>query len=185
MRLVHRHFDCDSDAWIELDRLSQAGFPTALPVDAVPMAVLNDLFLRVLGDRFEVWDVWRDLATLTNAPDTGESETERPGIYFLASLVPVLQPQEANILKRYERANQALSRGLRRLDKSGRLDAGLRGILPFVAMFHLNLHGYGKDRQASLAQAMSSAWNPRHGLHGAAAREPQGKLPDTTPSHGD
>jgi thiopeptide-type bacteriocin biosynthesis protein len=171
MRLVHRHFDCDSSAWVELDRLSQAGCRTALSIDTMPMGVLNDLFLRVLGDRFEVWDVWRNLAMLTNAPDTGESETGQPGIYVLASLLPALRPQEATILKRYERANQALSRGLRRLDQTGRLDAGLRGILPFVAMFHLHRHGYGRDRQAALAQAMSNAWNPRHGFHGAAARK--------------
>jgi thiopeptide-type bacteriocin biosynthesis protein len=169
MRLVHRHFDCDSDAWIELDRLSQAGARTALPTDAVPMAVLNDLFLRVLGDRFEVWDVWRNLARLTNAPDAGEGESVQPGIFILDSLLPAVRPQEAAILKRYERANQALSRGLRRLDQTGRLDAGLREILPFVAMFHLHRHGYGNERQAALAQAMSIAWNPRYGLRGAAA----------------
>jgi thiopeptide-type bacteriocin biosynthesis protein len=171
MRLVHRHFDCDSNAWIQLDCLSQAGCRTALPIDAVPMAVLNDLFLRVLSDRFEVWDVWRNLATLTHAPAV-ESETGQPRILVLASLLPVLRPQEADVLKRYERANEAMSRGLRRLDECGRLDVGLRGILPFVAMFHLHRHGYDKDRQAALAQAMSIAWNPRHGLYGAAAREP-------------
>jgi thiopeptide-type bacteriocin biosynthesis protein len=176
MRLIHRHFDCDSGAWIALDRLSQAGSRTALPADGVPTAVLNDLFLRMLGDRFEVWDVWRNLTILTNGADRETSESRSAGIPFLGSLIPLVQPEERRILKRYEQANRRLSDGLRGLNESGRLTAGLRGILPFIAMFHLHRHGYGKDRQAALAQAMASAWNPRHSLHGAAPSMPADRL---------
>jgi thiopeptide-type bacteriocin biosynthesis protein len=168
IQLIHRHFDSDSCAWIAFDRLSEAGGVTPFAADTLSMAVLNDLFLRVLADRFEVWDTWCNLVTLTGAAATDVDATLRLPIITLQSSMPSAATEQAGILRKYQRANEALSAGLRRLERAERLQTGLRSILPFVAMFHLHRHGYDQSRQAALARAMATAWNPRHGLRGAA-----------------
>ena len=170
MQLVHRHFDADTIAWMELDNLAQAGQRTTLPPDAISNAVLNDLFLRTIADRFEVWDVWRNLAALNDAQRFGCNEPSAAN--DIASLVPRLSVTEARTLHRYARANSTLADGLRRLNDGGRLHVGLRGLLPFIAMFHLNRHGYDQARQANLTLAMCRAWDPHAGLHGFAPDSP-------------
>jgi thiopeptide-type bacteriocin biosynthesis protein len=170
MRLVHRHFDADTIGWMELDRLAQTRQRTTLPPDAISNAVLNDLFVRTIADRFEVWDVWRNLAALNDAQRFGGGEPSAAS--DIASLLPKLSGTEARTLHRYARANSALAGGLRRLNDGGRLNVGLRGLLPFIAMFHLNRHGYDQARQAKLTLAMCRAWDPRAGLHGVAPASP-------------
>jgi thiopeptide-type bacteriocin biosynthesis protein len=170
MQLVHRHFDADTIGWMELDKLAQAGQRTTLAPDAISNAVLNDLFVRTIADRFEVWDVWRNLAALNDAQRFGCNE---PFVANdIASLLPRLSVTEARTLHRYARANSALADGLRRLNDGGRLHVGLRGLLPFIAMFHLNRHGYDQARQANLTLAMCRAWDPHAGLHGFTPDSP-------------
>jgi thiopeptide-type bacteriocin biosynthesis protein len=163
MDLVHTYFDVDSLAWMEMDRLWAAGTATAR-ADQIVLAVANDLFLRVLEDTGEVWDVWCNLVALRPA-----AEAVVPGpvpILFIDSLLPDVTRPEAAILARYAKANQRLATGLQRVWSRGRLLSGLRAILPFVALFHFNRYGIDGPTQAALAGAMQQAWSPKHGLRG-------------------
>ncbi len=172
MRLVHRYFDADSTGWVELDRLAQSGQRTALPADAFSAAVINDLFVRTIQDRSEVWDAWRNLAALAHAGDLDRPDAARPEAGITSPLPSAASGAEARTLDRYARANRALGEGLRKLHDRGCLDAGLRGVVAFIAMFHLNRHGFDGPRQAALATMMCSAWDPRVHLHGGVREAP-------------
>jgi thiopeptide-type bacteriocin biosynthesis protein len=172
MRLVHRYFDADSTGWVELDRLAQSGQRTALPADALAVAVINDLFVRTIQDRSEVWDAWRNLAVLTHAGDLDKADVARAEAGIMSPLPSAVSGAEARTLNRYARANRAFGEGLRKLHDRGCLDAGLRGVVAFIAMFHLNRHGFDGPRQAALATMMCSAWDPRIRLHGGAREAP-------------
>ena len=71
------------------------------------------------------------------------------------------------MIHHYKRANEALGTGLIGTWERGRLECGLRAVLPFVVMFHFHRYGLNGQRQAALAESMRRAWNPRQGLRGA------------------
>ncbi len=131
MEYVHAWHDADSMAWIE-------GPPE---IDRCPW-ILDDLFVRTLGRGVETWDVWRRLADLAGDPreEIDVSPVEVPA--------PLAE------------ANQRLAEGLRSVWSSGRLEAGLRSVLVFVAMFHLNRHGHPGPDQAAVARAMARRSDP-------------------------
>ncbi len=60
---VHRHFDADTSLW-----LGTAGLTTPPPL-LLATAAADDLFVRVLQDRDEVWDTWANLADIASPPD--------------------------------------------------------------------------------------------------------------------
>ena len=71
------------------------------------------------------------------------------------------------MLDAYRACNERLAEGLTVVREAGRLGCGLRGMLPFVALFHLHRHGLDGPKQASIAEAMRRAWNPRSRMRGA------------------
>jgi thiopeptide-type bacteriocin biosynthesis protein len=160
---IHAHFDADSAGWLELDRLAVAG-RRDLSDEALALAVMNDLFLRTLGDPGEVWDVWCNLAELRPAPVGAVPRIE---ISFIGDPRPLATAAERRVLARYARANEALARGLRRLWNRGALSCGLRAILAFVATFHFNRHGLDASQQSRIIAGMMQAWSPRRRLRGA------------------
>jgi len=166
MRLVHRYFDVDSMGWVTFDRLERSGKLRVLSDTALSVAVLNDLFLRAGLDGSELWDAWQNLVKLTRVGGITEDHDTHPALVLLQALLLTVAPEEAQILTRYARANATLSRGLLRLWERGRLNAGLRAILAFVALFHLNRYGYGPARGRALAATMAAAWDPRTTLLG-------------------
>jgi thiopeptide-type bacteriocin biosynthesis protein len=166
MRLVHRYFDADSMGWVALDRLAQSGKLAVLSDTAVSVAVLNDLFVKAGLDRSELWDAWRNLVKLTHVRGVTQDHDTRPALILLDSLLPTAAPGEAHILTQYAHANAALGGGLLRLWGQGRLNAGLRAILAFVGLFHLNRFGYGPARGGALASTMAAVWDPRADLLG-------------------
>lgn len=163
MKVVHAHFDSDSRAWVDLDRIWASG-QGALTPDVLTLAVLNDLFSRALADASEVWDVWCNLARLIPIPPNLQSP--EAGVFFIDALLSRVTKPEACILRRYARANRTLSSGLLRVWNHGRLQCGLRAIFPFIAMFHFHRYGFDATKQGLLAQAMTQAWSPRRRLHG-------------------
>lgn len=166
MEWVHRYFDADSMGWIALDRLASRGERTS-STEMFVLATMNDLFLRTLSCPEEVWDAWCNLASVM--PSDHSDDAPMADIVLLESLLPSASPAEVQILQEFVSSNQQLANGLWQVWNGGRLQCGLRSILPFVAMFHFNRHGLNAATQAALAHAMSRAWNPKRTLRGASA----------------
>jgi thiopeptide-type bacteriocin biosynthesis protein len=165
LNFVHAYFDADTNAWMDLDRLSVSNRRTLLP-DLVAAGVLNDLFFRTLGERSEVWDVWANVA----GDAIGEQTAERYSVEVLGIEDLMAQTEslaERRVLRRYFAANDELAHGLCGLWSRGALNCGLRGILPFVAVFCVNRHGLSALRRTMLARAMMSLLDPRRGMRGA------------------
>lgn len=169
MEFVHRYFAADSLAWIALDQLAAQGARSTAD-DRIVLAVMNDLFLRTLACPFEVWDVWCNLADLM-PPNQVEPPGEMEPV-LIHSLLAAAPQAEKQVLQDYCISNEQLSAGLRQVWNAGKLQCGLRAILPFVAMFHFNRHGLDGSRQAALSQAMSRAWNPKCDLRGVVEEPP-------------
>lgn len=163
MALVHEHFDADTTAWLELDGLRATG-RASLPPELIACAVMNELFTLLL-DATETWDAWCNLATVVGEPATAGPACDRPPMP--RALRTEATAGERRVLDEYRRCNERLAGGLAALRDGGRLDCGLRGMLPFVALFHLHRHGLDGSKQASIAEAMRRAWNPRGQMRGA------------------
>lgn len=164
MRSVHAFWSTDSVAWIAMDRLAERG-ALRIPHATLITSVLDDMFWHVLADAGEVWDTWCNLATvLRSEADGGEVVATLPS---LETIRGASSPAEADLIGRYQEANVALADGLARAWHSGRMKCGVRSILPFVALFTLNRHGFDQTKAAAIADAMVVARNPKQHLRGA------------------
>jgi thiopeptide-type bacteriocin biosynthesis protein len=158
--LVHAYFDADSAACMAVYQLRDNAVTPAV----LSLAVLGDLFERVLEGPEEVWDVWCNLAALHGMePAAGEATT--PPL-DLAALAPLVSARERPILRRYASANRILARGMHRLAARGELRYGLRSILPFIAVFHWNRYALSLEQRTRIFSAMTRALDPRQGMRG-------------------
>ena len=163
MAAVHDYFHEDTMNWILLDQLPAR--TRKIRTQDIPCAVLNDLFLRVLGCPSEVWDTWRNLHHLTER-SRGPVLAFAPEALEIAKLKRQASKHEQSVLSRYQKANRQMAAALQALWDNGGLSTGLRAVLPTVAMFHCNRFGIEGRGQASLSKAMAAAWNPKNGLVG-------------------
>ena len=178
MRSVHAFWSTDTLAWIAMDRLVEAG-AFAVPHATLIAAVLDDLFWRVLIDGGEVWDTWCNLTTLL------QSEAARGNVPAVLPSLEAIRGSgaagEAGLVVRYQQANASLADGLSRAWESGRMRCGVRSILPYVALYTLNRHGFDQERASAIASAMAAAWNPKQHLRGA---QPSGTRAEAARSPG-
>lgn len=165
MAHVHAYSDADTTGWIAFERLAERGKRT-IATETLNVAVLNDLFVRTLGDGAEIWDAWSNLLELLGAGEPAPAGPVVP-VELLDGLLGRVSRDEVPIIRRYATANERLAAGLLRLWGRGRLRCGLRAILPVVALFHFNRHGVDGGRQAPLAGHMVAAWAPARQLVGA------------------
>lgn len=166
MRAVHAFWSADSLAWIAIDRLAERGGFT-IPHATLMAAVLDDLFWRVLPDGGEVWDTWCNLAVLVRgSAEVDDRSSIRPE---LEKIKTTASTEEAELIFRYQQASATLADGLSRAWQTGRMQCGVRSILPYVALFTLNRHGFDQAKSAAIARAMAAAWNPKQYLRGAQA----------------
>ncbi|MEA2808821.1 MAG: hypothetical protein QOJ17_2962 [Rhodospirillaceae bacterium] len=163
MKAVHVFWSIDSLVWIAMDRLVERN-AFAIPHATLIASVLDDLFWRVLADDGEVWDTWCNLAVLLQS-DAASGD--------LAAILPSLETirrtasaKEADLVVRYQQANVALADGLSRTWQSGRMECGVRSILPYVALFTLNRHGFDRAKMAAIARAMAAVRDPKQHLRG-------------------
>lgn len=164
MRHVHVYWEADSMAWVVLDRLMQTD-NFRIPHPSLMASILNDLFWRTLGDPGEVWDTWCNvLLLLQGEVESGASQFDPPSIDSLAERA---SEAELGILRLYRECNATLAAALLRTWSRGRLQCGMRSILPYVALFTLNRHGFDQAKGAALACSMATAWNPKVYLRGA------------------
>jgi len=164
MRSVHAFWSTDSLAWIAMDRLCEKNVFT-IPHATLIASVLDDLFWRVLTDAGEVWDTWCNLATVLQAEARTDDGAAPPP--SLDTIRGSASPDEADIVGRYQQANSALADGFSRAWQLGRMECGVRSILPYVALFTLNRHGFDQARAAAIAGTMAVARNPKQHLRGA------------------
>lgn len=164
----HRHFDADTAVWLGLQSLvTDEVLAPLVPNAATVMTVMaNDLFLRVLGDRDEVWDAWANLAeiALPAAPQLDLGLAIGDGTLnalIRGSVAPV-----AALLASYLGAHEQLAVALADELEAGRLNAGLRAILPFVVQADFQRWGLDGTAQGTIAAAMTAAWDPRQDLRG-------------------
>jgi hypothetical protein len=164
MKAIHAFWSIDSLAWIAMDRLAERN-AFAIPHATLITSVLDDLFWRVLADDGEVWDTWCNLAVLLQSEAaTGEVGAILPS---LETIRRTASAAEADLVARYQRANAELADGLSRAWQSGRMKCGVRSMLPYVALFTLNRHGFDQARMAAIAGAMAAVRNPKQHLKGA------------------
>jgi thiopeptide-type bacteriocin biosynthesis protein len=191
MKAVHAFWSIDSFVWIAMDRLAERN-AFAISHATLMASVLDDLFWRVLADDGEVWDTWCNLAVLLQGEAaTGEAAAIVPSIETIRRTASAA---EAELVGRFQQANAALADGFARAWQSGRMECGARSILPYVALFTLNRHGFDQARMAAIAGAMAAARNPKQHLRGAqpdrarpgAARSlgPQWAAPPDRPDEG-
>jgi thiopeptide-type bacteriocin biosynthesis protein len=169
MRAVHAFWSTDTLVWIAMDRLAEAG-GFGIPQATLIASVLDDLFWRALTDGGEVWDTWCNLATLLQS----EAPTGDPAA-ILRSLETIrghASAAEADLVARYQQANASLADGLSRAWQAGRMECGVRSILPYVALFTMNRHGFDQARMAAIASAMAAVWNPKRHLRGVQPDQP-------------
>lgn len=164
MQCVHAFWAADSLAWIMLDRLVEAD-AIGIPRATLIAAVMNDLFLRTLSDTAEVWDTWCNLEVLLQS-GAGSAAPPAEAI-LLDSLIGSASDAEAAILVRYRQANAVLAEGLQRARRLGRMSCGIRSILPYIALFMLNRHGFDRTGSMPIARAMAAAWDPKQHLRGS------------------
>lgn len=158
MELVHAHFFSDTFGWWEHEQLVAAGRAT-LGREVLSLAMINDLFLRVLdGAHEEVWDAWCHLAVLHGMRELSH-ETDVPAVDMERLFERVPAPEGA-ILRRYAAANAALARGLGELHESGKLLFRYRLILPHVALVHWNRFAFTLNQRERMYRAMTAAWSP-------------------------
>lgn len=164
---VHRFFDADTAAWIRWEALQGAPAPTRprIAPAVLALAVVHALFRRCLGVREEVWDVWCNVAELYRAYPGSTPDLPELGV---AEALALAGPGLAPIAAIYEEALTALAGALGQIWRSGRLGAGRRAILPFIAAFHWNRMRIPPETIAALARGMVRALDPRAGLRGAA-----------------
>lgn len=155
--LAHDWFDADSLNWMRFEPLaSRRG--NRLGRDVLSLGVLNHLFLAVLRDEAEVWDVWCRLAAQHGIPlDTAADRT--PPV-TVDSLMELAEPAEREILAAYEQANLEAAVAFDRAAREGGLTAGPREILATMALFHWNRFGLSAEERIRIVAPMLRALDP-------------------------
>ena len=164
MRHVHAYWAADSLIWIARDRLAEAN-SLLVSCPTLMASVLDDLFCRTLQDGAEVWDTWCNLGMLVRNETADRGQTPRH--FPLEVLKNRVADEEADIVVRYQQANDLLSTGLLDVWQQGKMRCGIRSLLPYVALFTLNRHGFGRVEIAAIVDLMSAIRDPKQGLIGA------------------
>ncbi|HEX4276123.1 MAG TPA: thiopeptide-type bacteriocin biosynthesis protein [Bryobacteraceae bacterium] len=170
MDAAHEYFHYDSIQWMAWDQFRTR--EQRVSPEQLATAVMNDLFEKALGCGGEVWDVWRNLGDMTR---TARPLSEHLVIecQSLPELMPDASPSMQVVLKRYARANRLLADCLNHIRERGRLQVGLRSLLPMIAMFHCNRLGLDGPKQYAIAERAAAAWNPHRNLMPHDQREPR------------
>jgi thiopeptide-type bacteriocin biosynthesis protein len=162
MSLAHRYFHEDSSGWMTWVDVAERATVTA-PV--LSLAILNDLFFRVLEGPEEVWDVWCNLASLHGSGPCDSTAALR--VLTIRDLSTVAAAPERRLLRQYARTNEMAAARMKRLLDTGELLCGRRSILPFLALFHWNRYGLLPRERASIYGGMIAALDPRRNLRGS------------------
>lgn len=149
---VHDFFTEDSFFWYKLtssQQLISAGI-SELEYSAI---LINEIFTRTINDTTEIWDTWCNFADLlpnNNALPIYNTQT----IWLRDSNLDTKHIEDVS------KSLDNLSSSLLHIWKQGKLTRGLRSILPFIAIFHLNRYGISDSKFTETAIHMCNLWNP-------------------------
>jgi thiopeptide-type bacteriocin biosynthesis protein len=149
LEIAHEHFDRDTRLVLEYEARAYA-----TPHYVVSAAVLNDLFLRYVEDRGELWDIWMRVWHAHGAPRLPEVEPLAPAGFdeFPDELGGLAQ--EARL------GNARIASRLRAALVTRQLDCGPRAWLAQVAAFHWNRWGLGPAARMRILAAMLELLDP-------------------------
>jgi thiopeptide-type bacteriocin biosynthesis protein len=153
MAAVHRYFEQDSINAMQWILLGGAGRRDPAPLC---FHVVDDLFVRGVEGGTEAWDAWHNVLELASSARAGQTAMPRLNQRSISSA-------DRQLLRVYRRANAALVAACHALQQEGRLAVGMRALLAYVAMFHLNRYGLDGERQQAIARAAIA----RHGSTGS------------------
>lgn len=135
MAIAHAAFDYDSRDAMRYEAMSDDARSGVSRVD-LSVAICSQLFVRSLGDRAEIWDVWQRLYRVItrNAPASDELDAGVPRDANLADLTPALR---SLVEARFD-DNLRVADAIVAARDAGRLSVGLRSWLTAVTIFHWN-----------------------------------------------
>jgi thiopeptide-type bacteriocin biosynthesis protein len=161
MDLAHRWFEADSLGWFCFEALAFRK-ENGIGRDVLSRGVLYDLFLTVLRDVAEVWDVWFRLAVKHDvSPDAAADGATDIPVFTIEALKERARPAEFAILSWYESANLDLAGGLGLAAQEGRMGIGRRELLATIALFHWNRYGLAPETRRAIFGPMLRALDPR------------------------
>jgi len=149
MAIAHEHFDFDTRQVLELET---RGHET--PREVISAAVLNDLFLKFVEDRGELWDIWMRIWHAHGTPDLPRVEPLAPGALGECSGPSQLVSHDASL------SNARIASRLHAALLTRRLDCGPRAWLAHVATFHWNRWGLGPIARVRVLSAMLDELDP-------------------------
>ncbi len=156
MEAAHTFFDCDSEAWMHLDRLRLAG-QSALSADELCAAVAEDLVARLFDAPAERRALFERHARHLAAGNVGPAGSDPAPLLTLGALIARANEWERPLLERYADANRRLAEALRELERGDALTCGLRAAGQGVLAFHFHRHGLDGAAQARLIQRALAA----------------------------
>ncbi|AKT40984.1 thiopeptide-type bacteriocin biosynthesis protein [Chondromyces crocatus] len=173
MDLAHEFFTTESLAVLGHRALHLTGH-ASLSSTEFSLLLLHDLFQHLVEDRWELWDLWANLALADRSLTLDDAERDdaialaeraRDAIVEILdarpSLLHRLTDPERALLPPYRDATHALAARLRAARDDGQLSHGLRQILPFWIVFHWNRMGFDADHQRRLAFVMAHLLDPK------------------------
>jgi len=155
MTAVHRYFEQDS-----IHAMQWLLVPAVRHRDPATLCfhVVDDLFARGVEGGLEAWDAWHNVLELT-------SSARSVRLPLLALNRRAISSGGMQSLRAYRRANATLVAECRALQQDGRLAAGMRALLAYVAMFHFNRYGLDGERQQAVARSAIARREPVSSRH--------------------
>lgn len=158
MELAHAQFELDSE-WAL--RRAAPDVDGALPRWLLSAMMLTDLFVQVVEDGAEVWDVWRRLEARVGADaDARLDPREQAALCYEPARLDELPSALRELLDDVREGNAAIASALRAATLAGRLTIGPRAWLASVALFHGNRHGLARDELRVMIGALAAAFDP-------------------------
>ncbi len=155
--IAHEWFDADSVGWLRWEPLAWKR-ESRLGREVLSLAILNDLFVEVLEDAAEVWDVWCRIAA--HHQIAFDEPASRIPPVTLATLDAFASPAEQDLLRHYHDANAAAASSLRDAARCSQLAVGPRTLLATLALFHWNRYGFSLDARRQIVGPMLRATDP-------------------------
>ena len=173
LELAHQFFTLDSMAWLGFQRLRLLDAAVLSP-DEFSLTLLHPLLDGLVGDRWELWDLWCNVVLtgrLTTAVGSSHWWGMRPTQAESARAVRLLDDGEGRrgrpscgeveLLATFRAGCESLVAAVLAAERTGQLLWGLREIVPFWMVCHWNRGGLTFDEQSHLTVLMTHLLCPK------------------------
>ena len=171
--IAHAFFTAESIAVMGYRRLQLDDAETFSSPD-FSLFLLNDFFQRVVEDRWELWDLWCNMALTERVPTFQGADLDRAVALADAARGHILELLDDRgpflerisdagraLLVEYQNQTRPIAERLRAARDEGALLYGLRQILPFWVIFHWNRMGFAIEHQQRLVFMILRALDPK------------------------